>query len=251
MLGLGGGILGASLVTDSDGTTPSTIHSEPVAVGVQEGALDVGVVLDALQSSVVSIETTIDVGHNRFRGPAEAEGAGTGIVLDDSGHILTNAHVVGGATSIMVTASDGSSPRPATVIATDDEADIAVLVVEDTTGLRPAEIAEAGTTEVGDQVVAIGNALALDGSMTVTQGIISAVDRTLETQSGTLTDLIQTDAAISSGNSGGPLVNDLGQVVGINTAVATSGGGVQASNVGFAIAIDSALEVASDLVGQG
>jgi putative serine protease PepD len=101
---------------------------------------------------------------------------------------------------------------------------------------------------VGDEVVAVGNALALEGDMTVTTGIVSALDRSLDTASGTLTDLVQTDAAISSGNSGGPLVDTDGRVVGINTAVATSGGGRQATNVGFAISIDHALDVAEALV---
>ena len=104
-------------------------------------------------------------------------------------------------------------------------------------------------TAVGDSVVAIGNAHALEGGLTVTQGIVSAIDRSVETDQGTLDDLIQTDAAISSGNSGGPLVNVHGEVIGINSAVATSGGGVSASNIGFAIAIGTALEVAAELIG--
>ena len=102
---------------------------------------------------------------------------------------------------------------------------------------------------MGDVVLAIGNALALEGGMSVTQGIVSALDRTIETETGTLTGLVQTDAAISSGNSGGALVNAAGEVVGINTAVAASYGSVTASNIGFAIAIDDALTVASALIG--
>jgi putative serine protease PepD len=99
--------------------------------------------------------------------------------------------------------------------------------------------------------VAIGNALALEGGPTVTEGIVSALDRSISTESGTLTGLIQTDAAISSGNSGGPLVDAYGEVVGVNTAVASSGGGVEASNIGFVISIDRALEVARRLIEQG
>ena len=130
-----------------------------------------------------------------------------------------------------------------------DDTDVAVLRVDDPSGLVAADIATAGSAAVGDQVIAIGNALALDGGMSVTQGIVSAVDRSIESDSGTLTDLIQTDAAISSGNSGGPLANAAGQVIGINTAVAASSGGVQASNIGFAISIARALEVADELIG--
>jgi putative serine protease PepD len=102
---------------------------------------------------------------------------------------------------------------------------------------------------VGDDVVAIGNALALEGGLTVTRGIVSALDRSIDTGTGTLTDLVQTDAAISSGNSGGALVNAAGEVIGINTAVAASSAGAVASNVGFAISIDHAMATVDRLVG--
>ena len=111
----------------------------------------------------------------------------------------------------------------------------------------PATFAS-GDVAVGDQVVAIGNALALDGGPTVTQGIVSALGRTIDTDQGTLTGLIQTDAAISSGNSGGPLVDAAGEVVGINTAVAASNGQQQASNIGFVIPIANALAIADAVI---
>ena len=101
---------------------------------------------------------------------------------------------------------------------------------------------------VGDDVVAIGNALALEGGLTVTRGIVSALDRSIEAGTGTLTGLVQTDAAISSGNSGGALVNADGHVIGINTAVAASGGPVTASNIGFAISIDHAMATVDRLL---
>jgi putative serine protease PepD len=101
---------------------------------------------------------------------------------------------------------------------------------------------------VGDDVVAIGNALALEGGLTVTRGIVSALDRSIQRGTGTLTGLVQTDAAISSGNSGGALVNAAGQVIGINTAVAASGGSVTASNIGFAISIDHAMATVDHLL---
>ncbi len=172
---------------------------------------------------------------------------GTGVVIDGGGHILTNAHVVIDAVEITVTLAGDSTPRAATVVASDPSADVAVLHVEDSAGLVPAPRAAAHPA-VGEPVVAIGNALALEGGMTVTQGIVSALDRSIETDSGVLGNLIQTDAAISSGNSGGPLVDAAGRVVGINTAVASSGGGVEASNIGFAIAIDTAMTVAQRLM---
>jgi putative serine protease PepD len=191
-----------------------------------------------------SIETRVRTQRGPFT--AEGEGAGTGVVIDGDGHILTNAHVVEDATSITVTV--GGEARDAELVAYDTDADIAVLRVDDTSGLVAADLADASTTAVGDEVVAIGNALALEGGLSVTRGIVSALDRSIETTSGTLSGLIQTDAAISSGNSGGPLVNALGQVVGINTAVATSSSGVEASNIGFAISIDDAMAVAHQLI---
>ncbi|MGH9137752.1 MAG: S1C family serine protease [Acidimicrobiales bacterium] len=209
---------------------------------------DIAAVLDRVEDSVVSVETVVQ----SRRGPsvAEGQGAGTGVVIEANGDllILTNAHVVAGATSIDVKVSGDDDEREATVVASDESSDVAVLEVDDTSGLVPAQLADTATTQVGDEVVAVGNALALEGGMTVTRGIVSAIDRSIETASSTLRGLIQTDAAISSGNSGGPLVNAAGEVVGINTAVASSGGGVEATNIGFAISIDTAVGVAARLL---
>ena len=249
-LGVGGGAIagsyaaGADTGTDlaaADAATVATVDSAAVTIGV----VDVPSIIDAVDSSVVSISTEIEVRQGRFN--ATAVGAGTGIVYDDAGHIITNAHVVEGATSIVVTTEDGRELQ-AELVGADSAADIAVLAVQSTDALQPADLAAADSTSVGDPVVAIGNALALDGSMTVTQGIISALDRSIETESGALTHLLQTDAAISSGNSGGPLVNTSGEVVGVNTAVAASSATTTASNIGFAITIDRAVEIANGLI---
>ncbi|MBI5089740.1 MAG: trypsin-like peptidase domain-containing protein [Actinobacteria bacterium] len=194
----------------------------------------------------MSVDTTVEYNRGPFRG--QSEGAGTGVVIDaEAGYVITNAHVVEGATSITVTVGDGQA-RAATLVASDTSHDIAVLQIDDTAGLVAAPLGSADAVAVGDPVVAIGNALALEGGMTVTQGIVSALDRTIETESGSLVGLIQTDAAISSGNSGGALVNASGEVIGINTAVAASYAGVNVSNIGFAISIDDAIEVASGLI---
>jgi putative serine protease PepD len=174
---------------------------------------------------------------------SEGQGAGTGIVLNDDGYILTNAHVIADATDIQVTVPGDDTPRSAELVDADASRDVAVVKVDDTDGLVPAKLGDSTDLQVGDQVIAVGNALALEGGLTVTQGIVSALDRNIETENGSLSGLIQTDAAISSGNSGGALVDAKGQVIGMNTAVAQSGGGVQASNIGFAIAIDNALQV--------
>ena len=201
-------------------------------------------VLDRVKASVVSIETSVSV--RQGRRVATSSGAGTGVVLDDQGHILTNAHVVDGANSVTVTL-DGRS-RPATVVAADSGADVAVLHVDDMSGLQAAPLGQSDAVRVGDEVVAVGNALALEGGMTVTRGIVSALDRSIETDNGELSGLLQTDAAISSGNSGGALVDSSGRVIGINTAVASSSGSVAASNIGFVIPIDSAKSTAQKLL---
>ena len=244
--GAGAGYLGGQLA-DADDTGSGGVSAQVNTVSFAGGTLDVSSAIAAVESSIVSVDTVTQVRRGRFT--QNGTGAGTGVVLDTDGHILTNAHVVEGATSITITINGETTARSATLVASDAAHDIAVLKVADTSGLVPAPFGSSATLAVGDVVLAIGNALALEGGMSVTQGIVSALDRTIETETGTLTGLVQTDAAISSGNSGGALVNSAGEVVGINTAVATSYGTVTASNIGFAIAIDDALTMASALIG--
>jgi putative serine protease PepD len=244
-LSLAAGWTGGVLARGDDDSSPSAVTATPASVVLSGDSLDVAGVLAAVEPSVVSIETTVQVRQGPF--VREGQGAGTGVVIDDVGHILTNAHVVADATSITVTV-DGVA-REATLVGSDPSADIAVLQV-DADGLVAADLARSSSAvAVGDDVVAIGNALALEGGLTVTEGIVSALDRSIETSSGTLDGLIQTDAAISSGNSGGALVNAAGEVIGINTAVARSSDSVSASNIGFAIPIQDALAVADGLMG--
>ncbi len=246
-LALVGGAGGGWLAGRDEAAAPTTggVTLGRASVQLDGTTLDVAGVLDATARSVVAVETTV----RTRRGPfvSEGEGAGTGIVLDDQGHVLTNAHVVNGASEVTVRLAGDTRSRTADVVGADAGEDVAVLRVADTDGLAAASFSGTGL-QVGDEVVAIGNALALQGGPTVTAGIVSALDRTIETSSGALTGLVQTDAAISSGNSGGPLVDASGAVVGVNTAVAASGGGVEASNIGFVIPIDHALEVARDLL---
>jgi putative serine protease PepD len=245
LAGTAGGYVAGSLAS-GDSTAAPPIAGQPVSLEPGAGALEVASVVAAVEPSVVSVETRIV----ERRGPfaAEGTGAGTGIVFDDAGHILTNAHVVEGANEVAVTVAGESVARSASVLAADASNDIAVLLVDDPTGLVPARLGSSADVGVGDDVVAIGNALALEGGLTVTRGIVSAIDRNIDTRRGTIDGLLQTDAAISSGNSGGPLANAAGEVIGINTAVATSGGGVSASNIGFAIPIDTAVRIAQGLI---
>ena len=179
-------------------------------------------------------------------------GDGSGIIISADGDILTNAHVVAGATRITVTTPAGTRALAAKLVGADEERDIALLHVDGmaasqdggSAGFPPAELGQSADLSVGEDVVAIGNALGLRGDPTVTRGIVSALNRAFDS----LTGLIQTDAAINPGNSGGPLVNISGQVVGINTA----GAGREAQNIGFAIPIDAAKTIAERLkTGQG
>jgi putative serine protease PepD len=252
-LSAGAGFAGGSLAGSDDGT-PAAATTTAVAASTTAAVdsvsfsdtLDVAGVVAAVQASVVSVDTKVTVRQGPFT--QEGTGAGTGLVLDAAaGYILTNAHVIEGATSVTITLNGETIARTATVVGSDTTHDIAVLQVSDTTGLVAAPFGSSAAMAVGGAGVAIGNALALDGGMTVTRGIVSALDRSIDTDTGSLEGLLQTDAAISSGNSGGALVNAAGQVIGINTAAATSSGTVTASNIGFAIPIDDALAAAAAL----
>ncbi len=169
-----------------------------------------------------------------------AEATGTGFIVDPSGVIVTNAHVVEGQDQVMVHLADGSA-LTGDVVGADTRLDLAVVKV-DKTGLPTLELGDSDQLQVGDSVVAIGNALGLsEGSgATVTTGIISGLDRVVDVGNETLFNAIQTDAAINPGNSGGPLVDSNGKVIGINTAIASP---QTSNNVGFAISISSAKPI--------
>jgi S1-C subfamily serine protease len=176
-------------------------------------------------------------------GPDSGGAAGTGFVISPDGVIVSNNHVVEGANKIQAVFSDGTS-RPATVLGRNAASDLAVLKV-DATGLPTIQLGDSNAVQVGDDVVAIGNALALSGGLSVTRGIISGLHREVPTDTGSvLEDLLQTDAAINPGNSGGPLVDAQGRVIAINTAIANPG---TAQNVGFAIPISNAKAVIDQL----
>jgi len=203
-------------------------------------------VVDQVNPAVVSIVVGT-VSYNWFMQPVPSEAAGSGIIIDSSGYIVTNNHVVEDATSITVSLTDGRS-FDATLVGTDPSTDLAVIKI-DGGNLPTASFGNSSTLRVGNWVVAIGNALALEGGPTVTVGVVSAMGRTIEVDSETtLYDLIQTDAAINPGNSGGPLININGEVIGINTAKISS---VEVSGVGFAISADSALPVIEELITKG
>jgi S1-C subfamily serine protease len=220
-----GGLV-AALDEDDDG-------SRPAASLAGEG-MDIGAVLDLVEPSVV----TIDVDDGTERGVFE--GSGSGVVISEDGLVLTNAHVIEGGQGIDVVFADGSS-EPAELVGSLPDDDVALVQV-DRDDLVPATLGSSEELQVGDEVVAIGNALDLGGQPSVTRGILSAEDRTIRSGDLILDGLLQTDAAINPGNSGGPLVNAAGEVVGINTAILED-----AQNVGFAIAIDTVKPLIDDI----
>ena len=177
--------------------------------------------------------------------PVVPFGLGTGVIIDSNGHILTNNHVVEGVDVVTVTLYDGET-LDAEVVGRDRHTDLALIRIP-VEGLQPALLGDSSSLLVGQDVIAIGHALGLGGAPTVSKGVVSALDRTIGTESGsTLVDLIQTDASINVGNSGGPLVNARAEVVGINTSILRFGQGI-----GFAVNINDAQIVADHLVEWG
>lgn len=246
--GAGGVLAGVWLASDDDASpTMAPSSSQPVVTAAPRdpiaipdaGRLDVPAVVDALRDSVVTI--SVDIG-----GVRAGTGTGTGVIISSDGEILTNAHVIEGATAVRVRLPGETEPRAAEVLASDPGNDLALLRIA-ASGLQPATFADPASIQVGDEVVAIGFALGLDGGPSVTAGIVSALDRTIITSLGALDGLLQTDAAISSGNSGGPLANANGEVVGINTAVARGDSSTAANNISFAIGVGEVLRVLEQL----
>jgi S1-C subfamily serine protease len=203
---------------------------------------------------ITSQQVSVDQFNQPFTVPS---GVGSGVIYDKEGHILTNNHVVEGAQQLLVSLPDGRS-FTGKLVGTDAQTDLAVVQV---TGdnLPVATLGDSKALQVGDWVVAIGNALALEGGPTVTTGVVSALGRSVQepadstgTSGPFLFDVIQTDAAINPGNSGGPLINLQGQVVGLNTLVAGQAElGLQAEGIGFAISIARAKPIADQLVASG
>ena len=220
---------------------PATAPSQPVA----SDQTTVGAVYKAVAGSVVVINVTIQ-GSGRF-GRGSSQGEGTGIVLDTQGHILTNNHVVDGASSIQVQLLDGTN-LDAQVVGTAPQDDLAVIQANiPADKLVTAVLGVSAVVQVGDPVIAIGNPFGLDH--TVTTGIISAINRDYAPDSNSRVQkgMLQTDAAINPGNSGGPLLNMSGQVIGINTAIQSPVGA--SDGLGFAIPIDRAKSLLPQLIG--
>ena len=243
-MALTGAAVGGFAVGQDSSTTASSPTATPgvVVEPVSMSTGPIGDLVEAARPSIVSVRqevTQTDPLGNTSRGQA----SGTGFVLSADGYIVTNNHVIAEGDSPVVTFADGTS-EPATIVAGDPSRDLAVLRVE-RSDLVPLAVGDSNELRLGDQLIAVGYALDLNGEPSVTAGILSANNRTITEESGALlVNLLQTDTAINPGNSGGPLLNGRGEVVGINTAIAG-----QAQNIGFAIAITPVMDVLDSLRG--
>ncbi len=226
---------GGAVVAATHGSSPTTTPVTPVKVAATPptagSSMSISSIVKSVSPAVVEVTDT-------FAGGSDA---GTGMIITSSGEVLTNNHVVAYGGTVTVALNGSSTQLPATVVGTDPDKDVALLQITGASGLPTVTFGNSSDVQVGDQVVAIGNALALGTSSSVTSGIISATNRSItagtSTGSGTetLTGLLQTDAPINPGNSGGPLLNSAGQVIGMNTAAAGSTSGSSAQNIAFAI----------------
>ncbi len=230
----------------SSGCVPSNTETSPTVESDAPVLPSIADVVAQVKPSVVAINvevTTYDI----FNRPSTAQSAGSGWIIDDSGIIITNNHVVAGAETITVTLADGRIYSVDTdTVATDPLTDLAIFRIE-AENLTALSVGDSAKLRVGDWVVAIGNSLG--ERISATNGIVSAVDVSLAVDAGqTLYDLIQTDAAINPGNSGGPLVNMAGEVIGINSIKIAQ---VGVEGMGYAISIHTAIPIIEDLVTTG
>jgi S1-C subfamily serine protease len=196
--------------------------------------------------SVVNITSTA-VAFDFFYGPVPQQGQGSGFILDKQGHILTNNHVIDNAQRVEVTLFDKHKYK-ATVVGVDKAHDLALLLIDNAPNLQPATLSESTNLTVGQRVYAIGNPFGLSGTMT--RGIISAIRSIRGPNNNPIEDAIQTDAAVNPGNSGGPLLNSRGEVIGITTLIANNGAD-QSSGIGFAIPVNTAKAVIADFAKYG
>lgn len=235
---LGGAIGGGSIYYVMKGSNTkqqsTTITPNPQTFNTTEGALTASEAFEKVAPAVVIVSAN---GVTDYSGiiPQEVDGMGSGFIINEEGYILTNYHVIEGAKEVVVTLSDGRDVK-AKVVNYDQNQDIAMLKLNDDSVKVPAvvELGDSDALRPGEEVLAIGTPLSKDFNQTITGGLVSAVNRTVETSTGVKLNLIQTDAAINPGNSGGPLINTKGEVVGINT-LKMSGG---AEGIGFSIPIN-------------
>jgi len=238
-IGAGAGI-GIWEATDDDGAARTVVQTAPTRSVADGTQLSVNEIYQRAKDGVVLVTTSAQTPF----GPGGG-GTGSGFLIDDEGHVLTNQHVVDNAQSVTVRFPDGDE-IDARVVGADASSDVAVLELDSVpSGVTPVELGSSESLEIGDLVVAIGSPFGLEG--TVTSGIVSALHRELTAPDGfTIDGAIQTDAAINPGNSGGPLLDGQGRVIGINSQIASSSGGNE--GIGYAVPIETAREVADALI---
>ena len=238
----------AALDRDEGGTTATPVAASGQPAASSDRTLSVGEIYRRASRGVVEITVGSDGGSAFPSGDVPRRGQGSGFVLDRQGHVVTNHHVVDGATRINVTFADGKTHR-ARLVGSDASTDLAVIDVDaPESALAPLSLGDSDALSVGEGVVAIGSPFGLEG--TVTTGIVSALHREMNAPNNfAIDDSIQTDAAINHGNSGGPLLNLSGEVVGVNAQIRSESGGND--GVGFAIPSNTVESVVSQLVTDG
>jgi putative serine protease PepD len=248
--GGGAGAGAVALSHRSSNATPPVAAASPQVSNTAAGTtLSVAQIAKQDTAGVVEVDATGTSNQSPFPGSSSQSAAeGTGFVWDKSGHIVTNEHVVDGSSTVRVKLSDGSTYK-ATVVGTDISSDIAVLHIDaPASKLTPLALGDSSAVGVGDGVVAIGNPFGLDG--TVTSGIVSAIDREITAPDGTpIEGAIQTDAAINHGNSGGPLFDLAGKVIGITSQIQSDSGGND--GIGFAVPSNTVKNIADQLIAKG
>ncbi len=252
LLVCGGGGTAIGLALGSSGSPSGSLQSANGGTAISQlppgsasgPALSVSAIAKRVEPAVVDVTASVD---------GQPQDEGTGMIITSDGEVLTNNHVVEGATSLSAQINGTGRVYEARVLGVDPSHDVALIQLENASGLRTVTLGNSSDLAVGQSVVAIGNALALPGPLTVTSGTISALGRSItagDSAAGTsenLTGLIQMDASINPGNSGGPLLNAEGQVIGMNTAAATGSSAQPATNVGFAIPINAAVGIVQQI----
>ena len=248
VLAAAGGAATYAVLADPSPAAPEAAVTDGSPAASTSGGT-VGDVYDHANASVVEITVTLNGGGEQLGpGGGASQAQGSGFVYDANGHVVTNAHVVDGASSIQVRFPNGKS-YDATVVGVDPSTDLAVIDVDaPSSAFTPLTLADSSAVSVGDEVVAIGSPFGLEN--TVTSGIVSALDRSMQAPNGyTINGAIQTDAAINHGNSGGPLLDLEGRVVGVNSQIESDSGG--SDGVGFAVPSNTVKSIVSQLVAGG
>ena len=256
LISLIGGIIGRAITYSMIGSNRSSFNSKTTNyvpqsfVSSTNNAMSAADAFNKVAPAVVIVSTKglQDVNYGFFSQEQEVEGIGSGFIINEEGYILTNYHVIKGATEVTVTLSTGDEV-PATVVNYEETKDIAMLKLKE--GTKVPAVAELGDSDAiypGAEVIAIGTPLSKNFAQTLTKGVISGSNRTVTTENGESVNLIQTDAAINPGNSGGPLVNTNGEVIGINSMkIGTQAGSTSVEGIGFAIPINEVKNKIDDL----